>query len=177
MERDAVLDLATRRRIHDLVRDYPGLHIREVARQLGTSVALVEYHLPFFLDHGIFEAEQDERYLRLYLKAEGGAPSPTPKERRALGVLRSRIPLQVVLFLLDRGPAKHKDIAEALDLGKSKLSFHLRKLEAAGLVGKTDDGRFQTLRPQRVTRLLLDYKPTPDTLEEFAELWLSLYGG
>jgi DNA-binding transcriptional ArsR family regulator len=103
---------------------------------------------------------------------------PTAAEREVLQALRARLPLQVTLYLLDQdGPVQHKRLCADLDLGKSTLSFHLRKLEAAGVVRKTPDGRFEPRERAHLLRLLLAYQPTPDLLQEFADTWSSLYGG
>lgn len=172
-----VLDLATRRRLYALVQEYPGLHIREAARQLDTSVALVEYHAAILRENGLVREERDDRYVRLYATATGDAPAPTAAEKAALKVLRERLPLRITLHLLDHdGPQQHKAICDQLGLGKSKLSFHLRKLEAAGIVAKTPDGRFTVRDRARLLALLLRHQPTPDLREEFADTWLSLYG-
>jgi predicted transcriptional regulator len=172
-----LLDLATRRRLYALVQAYPGLHIREAARQLETSVALVEYHAALLRENGLLREERDERYVRLFAVAPASGKGPTEAERRALAVLREKLPLRITLHLLDHdAPQQHKAIAEALELGKSKLSFHLRKLEAAGIVQKEADGRFVVRERARLLALLLSYQPTPDLREEFADVWLSLYG-
>ncbi|HUR63168.1 MAG TPA: winged helix-turn-helix transcriptional regulator [Candidatus Thermoplasmatota archaeon] len=171
-----LLDLATRRRLYALVQEYPGLHIREAARQMETSVALVEYHAALLRENGLLREERDERYVRLFAVAKD-AKGPTEAERRSLSTLRERLPLRITLHLLDQdGPQQHKAIAQALGLGKSKLSFHLRKLEAAGIVEKGADGRFAVRERARLLALLLSFQPTPDLREEFADLWLSLYG-
>ena len=171
---DPLLDLAMRRRLYATVRAYPGIHVREAARQLDTSLALVEYHLNLLRDNGLVVVEKDDRYARLY--ARDAAAAPDKKDRAVLAVLRARLPLQVTLHLLDKGATKHKDLAEALGLGKSKLSFHLRKLEAAGVVVKDAEGRFLVDDPKRVDRLLAAFPPTKDLQEEFADVWLGLYG-
>jgi predicted transcriptional regulator len=170
---DDPLQLAIRRRLFALVKEYPGLHVREAARQLDTSMALVEYHLALLVEHCLVTVQKDDRYARLY---PVDAPAPKPADREAIGVLRQRLPLRITLSLLDDGPQKHKDLAEALGLGKSTLSFHLRKLEAAGLVRKDADGTFAAKEPARVLRLLLAFPPTKGLREEFADVWLSLYG-
>jgi DNA-binding transcriptional ArsR family regulator len=173
-EGHALLDLEMRRRLLATVASYPGLHVREAARQLGTSLALVEYHVGLLEEAGLVAVRRDDRYARLFA-VQG--PGPTEDERRVLGLLRAKLPLRITLYLLDRGEsAKHGEVADALGLGKSKLSFHLRKLEAAGLVGRDDDGGLRVLQPKRVQRLLWTYQPTPDLREEFAKLWLGLYG-
>jgi predicted transcriptional regulator len=169
-----LLDLEMRRRLYALVQAYPGLHIREAARQLDTSIALVEYHVAILRENHLVREERDDRYVRLFASPRGDGPSEA--ERRVLRVLRERLPLRITLALLDRdGPAQHKTLCEELGLGKSKLSFHLRKLEEAGVVRKDADGRFLVAQRSRILALLLSYQPTPDLREEFADVWLSLY--
>lgn len=170
----ALLDLDMRRRLVALVAAYPGLHVREAARQLETSMALVEYHLALLTEAKLVEVRKDERYARLY-PVQG--PRPSDAEADLLALLRERLPLRITLFLLDRAePVKHGEIAGALKLSKSKLSFHLRKLEAAHIVRKTPEGSFEVVRPREVQRLLWTYQPTPDLRQEFAAVWLALYG-
>lgn len=170
----ALLDLEMRRRLVAVVRQYPGLHIREAARQLNTSMALVEYHVGLLAESDLLRVEKDDRYARLYAT---GPRAPDQGEKALLAVLRERLPLRITLFLLDRGePIKHGEMAQALELGKSKLSFHLRKLEAAGVVRKTTEGAFESIEPKRLHRLLADFPPTSELRSEFAKLWLSLYG-
>jgi predicted transcriptional regulator len=172
-----LLDLATRRRLYALVQAYPGLHIREAARQMETSVALVEYHAAILRENGLLREERDDRYVRLFVVGKPGDKEPSDAERRALAVLREKLPLRVTLHLLDAEvPQQHKAIVEALGISKSKLSFHLRKLEAAGIVAKGADGRFAVRERARLLALLLSFRPTPDLREEFADVWLSLYG-
>lgn len=169
-----VLDLEMRRRIVDLVRAFPGLHTREVARQLDTSVTLVEYHLPILLDAGLLTQTREDRYQRLFPADRRGL---TETDRRKLGLLRDRTALHVTLHLLDRGTAeKHGDISAALGIGKSRLSFHLRKLEAADLVRKDAEGFFVVVDRRGTLRLLVENRPTPDLQSSFAELWSKLYG-
>ncbi|MHB1261883.1 MAG: ArsR family transcriptional regulator [Thermoplasmatota archaeon] len=170
---DPVLDLAMRRRLYAAVREYPGIHVRAVARHLDTSLALVEYHLDRLRAHGLVTVDKNDRYVRLYAQ---DAAAPGQEDRPALAVLRERLPLQVTLCLLDKGPTRHKDLADELAIGKSKLSFHLRKLEAAGVVARDADGLFGVADIARVQRLLLEFPPTSDLREEFADVWLALYG-
>jgi predicted transcriptional regulator len=171
---DPLLQLDMRRRLYAVVREFPGIHVREAARQLDTSLALVEYHLALLREHGLVTVNKDDRYTRIYPKDADAAPDK--QDRSAVAVLRERLPLQVTLHLLDQGATKHKDLADALGMGKSKLSFHLRKLEAAGVVAKDDEGRFAVREPARLQRLLAAFPPTMDLREEFADVWLSLYG-
>lgn len=170
-----LLDLETRRRLFALVQQYPGLHLREAARQLQTSIALVEYHAAILRENGLVREERDDRYVRLFAQPVAGE-GLSATERRILAVLREALPLRITLYLLDQDtPMQHKAIAQALDLGKSKLSFHLRKLEAAGIVRKTAEGQFEPVSRALLLGLLLTHEPTAELQHEFAHMWLALY--
>ena len=165
-----------RRRIVALVRDYPGLHLREVARQLDTSVALVEYHLPRLVDAGHVHAERTEGFLRLFPRGDATMPRVDPDDRVWVAALREHNALQIVLLLAEAGaPVRHKDIAERLGMGKSRLSFHANKLEAIGLLRRDQQG-LSLVDPARTQRLLVRHRPTPDLRDRFASLWLAFYG-
>jgi predicted ArsR family transcriptional regulator len=162
-------------RLLALVEAYPGLHVRELARQLGTSVALVEYHLEALERQGKVELRPDLRYRRAYLRGAGAVPAA---DRKALDLLRRRLPLRIVLELLNApGPLRHAELAERLGMGKSKLSFHLQALEQAGLVERDGAGALRAREAGRLRRLLERWKPTPDVLSEFEDAWSELYRG
>ena len=172
---DHLLDLEARRRLFQLVQEYPGIHEREAARQLGTSQALINFHRAILEENGLLKIERGDGTLRLYVRAS--ASSPTPEERRILAALRNRRNLQLTLVLLNLGrPAKHGELAEASAMAKSKVSFYLRKLEGAGLVTKTGQGLFAITEPRKIHRVLTQFRPTPDLVQEFSDLWTALYG-
>lgn len=157
-----------RDRILALVRRYPGLHLREVARQLDTSVALVEYHVPALLDEGLLERLESEGTHRLF-PAHEGFP------RQALAAIRDAKRLHIVLCLMEHGAMRHTTLVEKTGYGKSTLSFHLKRLMAAGVVRKKDTE--YDLVDAAVTRRLLDrHRPTPDLTDRFGRIWGDLYG-
>ena len=173
MSREAVLGLGMRKRLYATIQSYPGLHVRELARQLETSVALVEYHLAVLQQNGIVQLVREEGFLRAF--AKGTVPSKG--DRKWFSVLRGKIPLSIALLLLDNDePVRHKTMAETLGLAPSKLSFHLRKLEDAGVVRRTSGGEFEPVDRPALFQHLLENEPTPDAKKEFADLWLALYG-
>ncbi len=162
----------TRQRILDAVRRYPGIHLRELARELGMSIALVEYHVPFLQRNDLLITESDGSYTRLYATGENAVPAD---RRPWLAVLRQEHPLRIVLALLgEDGPVRHGALHTTTGLGKSKLSFHLRKLESAGIVEKTPDG-FALVDRETTKRLLLRHRPTSDLRDRFAAFWAGFY--
>lgn len=162
------LDLEFRRELYATVREFPGLHVRELARQLGTSVALIEYHIPVLLESELIAIESD-RYQRVF-------PAGTPeKNRKWLGILREEHPARIVLLLLNEGALRHGEICEQLEMGKSKATFHLKKMIAAGLV-KKEGPQFYVADTKKVTQILVANRPTRAALANFASLWSNFYG-
>lgn len=177
---EELLELETRRELYDLVRRVPGLHMREIQRQLDLSIALTEYHLHHMEEAGLIVSVTEGGYRRYYpaTGADGGPlTSLGGQERRWVGLFRQPIPLQVTLFLLGRETATNSEMSEALDVSPSRLSFHLSKLLRNDVIERLPrrEGRgYRVVDRPRVLRLLIAYRPPPDLLDEVAELWDSL---
>lgn len=46
-DKEDSLALETRRKIYNLILNYPGLHEREIARKLNLSLSTLDYHLHY----------------------------------------------------------------------------------------------------------------------------------
>jgi predicted transcriptional regulator len=169
---DQLLELETRQSIYDLIERVPGLHMREIQRRLNLEVALVDYHLYIMEKAEIVTSQKEGGYKRFYIPpSKSGLDN---NQRRILGVLRQRIPLQVTLYLLKEKQATHAQISNDLDIKPSKLSFHLKKMRKLGILRKLQPGEgkgFILEDEALVLRLLLRYKPPQDMLDEFSDLW------
>lgn len=166
-----------RQRVYDVVRRFPGIHLREIERQTGVSAPLAQYHLRKLADEGFVELHEQGGYARFYPTAKGKSASVTALDMPLLGLLREEVPLHVVLLLLDRGPMTHTELVGELGVAKSTVSYHLAKLAEAEVVVRAGaDGKLRLKDRERVYRLLLAYKPTPTLVDAFADLWEDLYG-
>lgn len=166
------LELESRRRAYELVAATPGLHLREIARQLAMDVRTAEYHLRQLGKHGLVTAIDEGGFRRFFPRtADGrGAEIVDARDKPFLGVLRKPVPLYVSLVLLTRDRATHGELARDAGVSPSTLSYHLERMEAAGLLGR--DGVAYVLRePERVARLLYAHRPTQDLIDRFLDLW------
>lgn len=163
------LDL--RRRLVRLIETYPGLHLRELARQADISEALAGYHMDVLAADEVVTAQTDGIYKRFY-PAKG--PSPTETEKDLIKMLRQRVPLQIVLNLLATKRIAHGELTQRLGLAKSTVSYHLGKLREAGIVGE-EPGSLFLAEPKRIERLLLRWEPPRDLTDSFADLWEGFY--
>jgi predicted transcriptional regulator len=172
---DEVLELETRRDIYEFIGRFPGLHMREIQRKLDIPIALVEYHLNILEKAEVVSTITEGGYKRYYTATTDSRIGY--KEKKILGTLRMKIPLQITLYLLKYEKKTHSEISKYLDIKPSKLSFHLKKLQKLGVVKKLSavEGKGYIIEDERMMyRLLLAFKPSQDMLNEFADLWESL---
>lgn len=170
MAKDA---LGIRKRLVQLVEQFPGLHLREIARQAEMSEALALYHLDQLEEGGVVESRTEEQFRRFFPVE---APSIEERDRDLMALLRQRVPLQIALYLLAEGEATHGDITDQLELAKSTVSYHLDKLGKADFVTQ-EAGRFRLREPRRVERLLLRWEPPRSLTDRFTTLWTRFYRG
>ncbi len=165
------LELEGRRRAHELITAYPGLHLREVARRLGVDVRTAEYHLRQLEKHGLAKGVDEGGFRRYFPRtADGRMELVDARDRTLLGVLRRPIPLFVSLVLLTRDEATYGELAKEAGVSPSTLSYHLGRMEQDGLIGKRGE-KYVLREPERVARLLYAHRPTEDLLDRFVDLW------
>jgi predicted transcriptional regulator len=175
---EGVLAVKTRKDLYDFVRKNPGFHLREVARALNLSITLADYHLRFLEKHELVTSAMDGEYKRFFpLSMPGGAeerPALTDAEKQILAFLRQPVPLRILAFLMEREAATHKEILEHTPVSASTLSHHLKKMEAAGLLGRAEprERGYRVAAAKAVARIMATYElATPDQIDTFIQVW------
>jgi len=166
------LELAGRQRLYDQVAAMPGVHLREIARQLGIDVRTADYHLRLLARHRLVTATEEGGFTRYFPRSSDGRGREIvdARDKPLLGLLRKRVPLYIALVLLTTDAAGHGDLARGVGVAPSTLSYHLARMEDAGMLARRGD--LYILRdPGGVARLLYAHVPSPDLVDEFAALW------
>ena len=72
-----------------------------------------------------------------------------------------------------------RDLSNAAEISPSRASFHLRKLERAGVVvrRKGEGPKYAVENPDKVKALLRAYQPMPDQVDGLLDLWDAFMGG
>lgn len=162
--------MESRRRVYEAVRANPGIHAREVVRRAGIPAGTVKYHLAYLSRHGLIKEEKDGNLARFF-------PSGFGAERQLMGLLRQHTIRKIMLALMAGDKLTHERIVGAVGLSPSTVSWHLRKLEGAGVVGAEKSGRSTLYRiiadKEMIIRLLITYRESflDSLVEHVIEMW------
>ncbi|MFP3871831.1 MAG: winged helix-turn-helix transcriptional regulator [Candidatus Natronoplasma sp.] len=170
--RDPEIKIQKRKKIYEVVKKYPGLHMRDIKRRVDMNLNLVRYHLGKLKKRGLIKERKIEGYNRYYAKEMKAAPE---EKQKILAFLRKDIPLKIIVLLLEKDqPLEPKEISEEFDISPSKLSYHLNKMVKKDILEK-EGNKYHLLKPDEVSKLLMEYKPPEDIVEGFIDVWNKFY--
>jgi predicted transcriptional regulator len=125
-----LLEHTMRHQLVELVRQQPGIHLREVARRLGLTTTNAAYHLRMLERHHVLRSERSNG-KRVYMPAAG----PEAKRRYLAQALLQRGPRADLLRTLGSLPGSNQShLANVTGQHQGAVGWHLRRLMEAGLV-------------------------------------------
>ena len=140
-----VLNTDVRKNLYEYIEEYPGSHLREIARELDLKPSNAAWHLRK-LEQTNFVRSRDIGGKKVYYLVEGGAEAR--KEAIAEAILRNKNAKIIMHYLVDH-PGKHLlEIAHALDLNHHTVKWHIKKMYLAELVdGDTSNSAYPVYYP------------------------------
>jgi len=166
-----VLELENRRRIYQLVSKFPGMYLREIEKQLGLAMGVLEYNLSYLEKKSILTVEREGNRKRYFVGDDISFGDKT-----TIGILRQEIPRRIVLHLMLNPKASFQDVLAQFTISKSTLSFHMKKLTEASIVEGEKEGRstfYHVVDVDNTARVILTYKASflDSVVDRFAEVW------
>lgn len=165
------LELDARRKIYFIVKKYAGSHFREIERKSGLSTGPVKYHLDYLTKEGLIKREKKDNNVRYFPKEF------TEENKEIMGFLRQESIRKIIIHILTSNGCAHEDIVNAVTLAPSTVSWHLKKLESAGVLGSARHGRktFYSLLvdKNRIANLLISYQESflDKLVDNIVEMW------
>ena len=137
-----VLDTEVRKNLYGFINDYPGSHLREIARELDLKPSNAAWHLRK-LEQTNLVRSRDIGGKKVYYLVEGGIE--TRKHAIAETILRNKNALNIMQFI-NNHPGKHLlEISHALNLNHHTVKWHIKKMYLAELVeGDMSDSAYPT---------------------------------
>lgn len=140
-----VLDTTVRKNLYEYIDEYPGSHLREIARELNLKPSNAAWHLRKLEQTNLVRSRAIGG-KKVYYLVEGGIE--TRKEAVAESILRNKNARRIMSYLA-KHPGKHLlEIAHALDLNHHTVKWHIKKMYMAELVeGDTTHSTYPVYYP------------------------------
>ena len=140
-----VLDTEVRKNLYSYIEEYPGSHLREIARELDLKPSNAAWHLRK-LEQTNLVRSRNIGGKKVYYLVEGGVEAR--KEAIAESILKNDNAYKIMEYLKNH-PGKHLlEIANALDLNHHTVKWHIKKLYLAELVdGDTSNSAYPVYYP------------------------------
>lgn len=124
-----LLNQTTRMTVFNFVKDNPGFHFRAMADCLKMPIGVLQYHLGLLVNSGLISAHSDGRYKRYF---ESG--KFTESEIKAISILRHKTAGKILIALVEKQTALHKELALKLGISSQALSWQMNRLKRIGVV-------------------------------------------
>ncbi|UCH72448.1 MAG: winged helix-turn-helix transcriptional regulator [Thermoplasmatales archaeon] len=143
-----VLNTEVRKNLYEYIDEYPGSHLREIARELDLKPSNAAWHLRK-LEQTNLVRSRTIGGKRVYYLVEGGVEAR--KEAVAEAILRNKNAREIMSYLYSN-PGKHLlEIAHALDLNHHTVKWHIKKMYIAELIdGDTSNSAYPVYYPTEV---------------------------
>lgn len=99
MKKRGIIKLKTRMLIYNYILKHPGLHFRELSRELKIPKSTLDYHLTFLKKLELIKIKSNGRYSRYYAMKQVDR-----RDKELINVLRQEVPLKLVIHLIVEGP-------------------------------------------------------------------------
>ena len=156
-------------RIKLVVSLQPGVHLRELQRQIGLSFSSTRYHVDKLARDGEIERVEDSGYSRIY------PAGIDQRDRILLSIVRKETDRRILSTFLKENSLSQQRLADLTSLAKSTVSEHLATLLELGVVRIRADGErriFELTDPAKIETMLSRY---PHLLSKatrrFIDLW------
>ncbi|HEC89668.1 MAG: hypothetical protein DRN12_02340 [Thermoplasmata archaeon] len=143
-----VLDTEIRRSLYEYIDEYPGSHLREIARELNLKPSNAAWHLRKLEQTNLIRSRSIGG-KKVYYLVEGGIESR--REAIAESILRNKNAYRILKYLKEN-PGKHLlEIAHALNLNHHTVKWHIKKMYMAELIeGDTTHSTYPVYYPTEI---------------------------
>ena len=163
------MESQSRARIKLLISFQPGLHLRELQRQIGLSFSSTRYHVDKLARDGEVDRVKEKGYSRIY------PPGTNSKDRILLSLVRRKTDHKIISWFLAENSLTQQRLTEVTGFSKSTVSEHLTTLLELGVVRTRAGGEqrtFELAEPVKMNGLIGRH---PVVLEKatrrFVDLW------
>ena len=121
----------------EYVGAHPGAHLREIKRELNVGMGTIQYHLYTLEREGEVVSRRQGLRKRFYQSHIFGE-----RQQQMLDVLSQEKDRDILLFLVENNGSTQKGLSSFMGLSRGTVNWHIKRLQAVGLVAARHEGLF-----------------------------------
>ena len=137
IDKDELLEHERRARIYELIKQNPGIHLSEIARELEYAWGTTLHHLRKLRADHLILFKDVGHHKSFFINGSG----LTEIQMQAMSLVKNGTLANLAQYLELHPRVSLKELSEALNISPPLAAFHIRKLEKAGFVSKVRDGK------------------------------------
>jgi predicted transcriptional regulator len=151
---------STQDRILEYINSHPGVHLRQMCRELGLAMGDVQYHIRRLELDGRITSARRGLYRFFYPSLLFGQ-----KQKDVLSFLSLETPREILLSIIERPDIGQDELSRAAGISQPSVSWHLKRLIELQIVEKRQSGRVTGYRvvsggAAEIGRFIRAYHPT-----------------
>jgi len=137
IDKDELLEHERRARIYELIKQNPGIHLSEIARELEYAWGTTLHHLRKLRADHLILFKDVGHHKSFFINGSGLSEI----QMQAMSLIKNGTLAHLAQYLELHPRVSLKELSEALNISPPLAAFHIRKLEKAGFVSKVRDGK------------------------------------
>ena len=166
-------DSKIRSQIYNFIEKNPGAHLRMITRELQLGMGATQHHLDVLEKSGRIKSRRINVYRHYYVV------EVLETEHHILAFLRQETARDILVYLLEHPRSTQSDIVKFKGFSAPTISWHMSRLEEAGLIRSVKEGRtmkYTIIDSQNIAAALKTYHTNiwDKLLSRFAELFIQI---
>lgn len=120
----ALMKNAYRKKIVEIIRENPGIHFREIMREIGIKQGVLSYHLNKLEKADLIKSKQDGMHRRFFLF----------NSNAEIGINLSDLQKELMILILNNPGIAQSELSRDTGRNQALIHYHIRFLKDAGLI-------------------------------------------
>lgn len=125
-------------RILQFIQQNPGLHLRQIKRELNLSMGTIQYHLNLLEKNGKIFSDKHTLQRHYFPVGTFGII-----ERNLLKVLNQETTRDILMFIVEQKNPTQTNIVDYINISAPSVNWHLNNLLNLGIIKESRDGKFK----------------------------------
>lgn len=135
--------LTTRQLVYQAIEHNPGIHFRELCRELDKQTGVVQYHVGILEKTNRIRAHADGRYKRFFVADQDHEDGHDQELHTVVASMMQRETPARILRILEAAPepVNHGALARALGVTSQAITWNCHRLVKQGVITESKEGR------------------------------------